>query len=184
MPVLASSSPRSRALAVAAVVATAILGVTACSSGTAPSSSSAPSTGASTVTVGSITVSGAYVNEPTVPERTGAFFTVASSAAAAVTLTGVSVPATVAKSASLHSTVMVDGVMQMKEVPGGLPVPAGGQLVLKPGGFHVMLMMPTVAVGAVVPLTLVFSDGTTLLVDAPVKAADATPSSASPSGSM
>jgi copper(I)-binding protein len=51
--------------------------------------------------------------------------------------------------------------------------------VLKSGGFHVMLMMPTVTVGQTVPLTLGFSDGSKVTVDAMVKAPSSM--SASPS---
>jgi copper(I)-binding protein len=65
---------------------------------------------------------------------------------------------------------MVDGAMKMQEVSGGVPVPAGGQLVLKPGGFHIMLMTPTVTLGQTVPITLGFSDGSKVTVDAMVKA--------------
>jgi copper(I)-binding protein len=74
---------------------------------------------------------------------------------------------------------MVDGAMKMQEVSGGVPVPPGGQLVLKSGGYHVMLMMPTVTVGQTVPLTLGFSDGSKVTVDAMVTAPSSM--SASPS---
>jgi copper(I)-binding protein len=82
-----------------------------------------------------------------------------------------------AESAAIHETVTKDGEMVMQEVPAGLPVPAGGQLVLKSGGFHVMLMNPKVTVGQLVPLTLTFSDGTTLTTEAPVKTPAPMPSS-------
>jgi copper(I)-binding protein len=167
--------PHGRALAI--VAAAAALALTACSSG---SSSTATSPTTPTASTGAITVTLAYVNEPTVPERTGAFATIANTGAVAVSLTTASVPGSAAASASVHETVMVGGAMEMKEVTGGVPVPPGGQLVLKPGGYHVMLMMPTVALGQTVPMTLGFSDGSTVTVDALVKA----PSSMSASPSM
>jgi copper(I)-binding protein len=165
------SRPRGRALAVA--LATAALALTACSSG---SSSAATSTAPAST----LTVTDARINEPTVPERTGAFATIANSGTTAISLTTASVPGSAAASAAVHETVMVDGAMKMQEVTAGVPIPPGGQLVLKSGGYHVMLMMPTVTVGQTVPLTLGFSDGSKVTVDAMVKA----PSSMSMSPSM
>ena len=35
----------------------------------------------------------------------------------------------------------MDGdVMRMRELDGGLPIPAGGSVDLKPGGYHIMFM--------------------------------------------
>ncbi len=46
----------------------------------------------------------------------------------------------VATSTELHTVEMKDGVMQMRQVEGGIDVPANGAVELKPGGFHVMLI--------------------------------------------
>ncbi len=35
---------------------------------------------------------------------------------------------------------MTDGVMRMREVTGGLAIPAGGSVELKPGGLHIMFV--------------------------------------------
>ncbi len=43
---------------------------------------------------------------------------------------------------SLHRTVIENGVSRMEEVP-GLSIPPGGEVVLAPGAYHLMLMMPT-----------------------------------------
>lgn len=40
----------------------------------------------------------------------------------------------------LHAHVKKDGVMSMVEVAGGIPLPKGETVVLKPGGFHIMMM--------------------------------------------
>ena len=42
---------------------------------------------------------------------------------------------------SLHRTVIENGVSRMEEVP-GLSIPPGGEVVLAPGAYHLMLMMP------------------------------------------
>jgi hypothetical protein len=46
----------------------------------------------------------------------------------------------VAETVELHTVEMKDGMMQMREVEGGIDVPATGTLELKPGGYHVMLI--------------------------------------------
>ncbi len=40
----------------------------------------------------------------------------------------------------IHEVSMTDGVMRMKLAAGGLEVPAGGTLTLKPGSYHLMFM--------------------------------------------
>ena len=72
----------------------------------------------------------------------------------------VSVSSPVAGLAEVHEMKMVGDVMQMRAVQGGLELPAGKAVELKPGGFHVMLMdlkTPLIK-DTTVPLTLVFKD--------------------------
>jgi copper(I)-binding protein len=40
----------------------------------------------------------------------------------------------------IHETVMGADGMQMQEINGGIKIPAGGTVVLQPGGLHVMIM--------------------------------------------
>ncbi len=40
----------------------------------------------------------------------------------------------------IHEMAMNDGVMTMREIAGGLEIPAGGEVVLEPGGYHMMFM--------------------------------------------
>jgi len=46
----------------------------------------------------------------------------------------------VAKMVEIHETVMEGEVMKMKMLPDGLEVPAKGEVLLKPGSYHVMLI--------------------------------------------
>src|ERR1700722_14723175 len=65
----------------------------------------------------------------------------------------------VAAKAELHTHLEENGVMQMREVEGGLAVPAGQDVELKPGGLlHVMLidLNQKLKVGDSFPLTLTF----------------------------
>src|SRR5699024_5757776 len=45
-----------------------------------------------------------------------------------------------AERVEIHEMEEVDGMMRMREVVGGLEVPATGQVALEPGGYHLMLM--------------------------------------------
>ncbi|GIG24857.1 copper chaperone PCu(A)C [Cellulomonas denverensis] len=87
-----------------------------------------------------------------------------------VTVQGATSPT--ATGVELHETVDDGtGAMVMQEKDGGFTVPAGGELVLEPGGNHLMLMGLTAPVeaGDEVDLTLTFDDGSTLDVTAPAK---------------
>ncbi len=70
----------------------------------------------------------------------------------------------------LHRTLKVGEVMKM--MPQELiPVPAHSAILLKPGSWHIMLIGPekVPAMGDVVPLTLVLSDGSEQTVEAVVR---------------
>ena len=62
--------------------------------------------------------------------------------------------------AEVHEMKMDGDVMKMRAVPGGLDLPAGKTVELKPGGYHVMLMDLKAALpkDSTVPLTLTFKD--------------------------
>ena len=70
----------------------------------------------------------------------------------------------------MHKTEMVDGIGKM--IPQeSIVVPAGGQVTLKPGSYHLMLMMARrpLKVGDTVKLETTFSSGRQLDIDMPVK---------------
>jgi len=77
----------------------------------------------------------------------------------------------VSNAVEIHETKMEGDVMRMAQVEGGIEVPAGGQVELKPGGYHVMLIGLTrdLAVGDTFPVTLEFASGNTLAVEAEVR---------------
>lgn len=45
----------------------------------------------------------------------------------------------ISKKASLHRSIVEDGIMKMRPMS-AIDLPPGGQLELKPGGYHIMLM--------------------------------------------
>lgn len=71
---------------------------------------------------------------------------------------------------SLHTTELIDGVSRMREVP-ALVIPAGKSVVLAPGGYHLMLMMPLqdVEPGQSVALEANARDGRIFSFEAPVE---------------
>ena len=64
----------------------------------------------------------------------------------------------VAEKVELHNHINDNGVMRMREVPGGIAVAAGETVKLQPGGLHVMLMglKKPLKVGDTFALTLKF----------------------------
>ncbi len=80
------------------------------------------------------------------------------------------VETSVADTAELHSVTLDGGVMRMRAVD-SIPVPAGGEAVLEPGGYHVMLIGIRQALvdGESVPLTLRLRSGNSVQVVAPVR---------------
>ena len=87
---------------------------------------------------------------------TGAFMKLTAPTGAK--LVGISTPA--AGVAEVHEMKMEGDTMKMRELTGGLDLPAGQTVELKPGGYHVMMMdlKGALAKGATVPFTLKFED--------------------------
>jgi copper(I)-binding protein len=95
---------------------------------------------------------------PSVPGQTatGAFMTLTAKDGAKL----VSVASPVAGVAEVHAMKMEGNVMKMRAVQGGLDLPAGKAVALKPGAYHVMLMdlKQPLLKGSTIAMTLVFKD--------------------------
>ena len=101
-----------------------------------------------------VTVSGAWVRGTVAGQTaTGAFMELRASEA--TTLVGVASP--VAKLVEVHEMSMEGAIMKMRAIP-RLDLPAGKEVELKPGGYHLMLtgLSKPLAKGDIVPLTLTF----------------------------
>lgn len=111
-----------------------------------------------------ITVEDAWV-KATDTDMTGAFMILSNSGDADLSL--VAARSDAAGMVELHE--VAGG--EMRAVEGGLPLPAGGELRLEPGGYHVMLMDLSVELkpGEDIGIDLEFDDGTELTVRATVK---------------
>jgi hypothetical protein len=52
----------------------------------------------------------------------------------------VAVEGAISEAAEIHEMSVTDGVMTMRPLAGGLEIPAGGEVKLEPGSFHIMFM--------------------------------------------
>lgn len=87
---------------------------------------------------------------------TGAFMTLTAKDGAKL----VSVATPAAGMAEVHAMTMDGDVMKMRAVQGGLDLPAGKVVALKPGAYHVMLMdlKKPLLKGSTIAMVLVFKD--------------------------
>jgi len=76
----------------------------------------------------------------------------------------------IAARTELHTHVEADGMMQMRQVTEGLPIPTDGQIVMARGGYHVMFLGLTEPMvdGQTVAVTLVFEIAGEVTVAVPV----------------
>jgi len=110
-------------------------------------------------------ISDARVGAPTGPNA--AMYFTARGADEADTLRSASTD--VATEIQIHETVISDeGTMSMRSVP-RLELPAGGQLVLEPGGYHLMLVgVDELEVGDAISVTLTWEVAGEMTVEAEV----------------
>lgn len=104
-----------------------------------------------------VKIEGAWVRATVAGQKaTGAFMAI--TADQNMTLVGVATP--IAGVSQVHEMVMQDDIMRMSEIKGGLPLPAGQTVTLKPGGYHLMFMdlKQAVKAGESVDVTLTLRD--------------------------
>ncbi len=100
----------------------------------------------------------------------GAFMVIQNSGAEADRL--LSASSDVAQTVEIHEMKMENDVMTMREMEGGLEIPARGSVKLAPGGYHIMLinLKQELKPGDTVTLTLNFEKAGAITVQAEVKA--------------
>ncbi|MDP2259195.1 MAG: copper chaperone PCu(A)C [Caulobacter sp.] len=98
------------------------------------------------------------------------FLSVTSTAPAPDRLVGASSP--VAGRVEIHESMIMDGRAMMHPRPGGLPIPAGSKVELKPGGWHLMFigLKRPLAIGDRFPATLTFQKAGKVQVEFVVQA--------------
>jgi len=75
-----------------------------------------------------------------------------------------------AAKAELHTHIMTDGVMKMRQIP-SIAVPAHGSTQAKPGGDHIMLMglKKSLKAGEEISLTLTFEHAGPITIKVPIQ---------------
>ena len=104
---------------------------------------------------------------PVIPMRAG-YVMIKNTGATPKTITSLSSAAF--DKVEIHETKMADGVMKMIEL-NQLVIPPGGQVELKPGGKHMMLIAPkqTMQIGDTIELQVNFADGAQQTISLQVK---------------
>lgn len=76
------------------------------------------------------------------------------------------------KITQVHSMTVVDNIMRMQEVDGGLEIKSGEEVTLKPGGYHIMFMglEEQMLEGEIRTVILHFKDAGAMRLELPVKA--------------
>ncbi|MEJ6541861.1 copper chaperone PCu(A)C [Brachybacterium paraconglomeratum] len=153
----------------AALASALLLPLAACSSNPSDSSETGGASDGSGTSAEGLTLVDPWVKAAE-EGMTSAFGTLTNDTGRDLQLIAASTPS--AGMVELHET-MGDGSggMSMQEKEGGFPVPDGGELMLEPGGNHLMLMdlAAPLRPGDEVELTLQCEDGTELVVTATVK---------------
>jgi copper(I)-binding protein len=108
-------------------------------------------------TAADVKIEGAWVRAAVEGQSgTGGFMKL--TAPANMLLVGISSPA--AHIGEVHEMKMQGDVMRMAEIKGGLALPAGKAVELKPGGYHIMLLdlKQSLKVNSQIPVTLTFAN--------------------------
>lgn len=99
----------------------------------------AATAGSDTVKVGALTIVQPWMRAtPTGATVAGGYVRITNTGAMPDRLVSASIP--LAGRGEVHEMATVNGVMTMNEVAGGLTIPPGGTVELKPGGYHLMFM--------------------------------------------
>jgi uncharacterized protein YcnI/copper(I)-binding protein len=148
----------------------------------ADAATKAAATEAAPVTVGTLSIEGAWTRATAHGARVAAgYLTIRNGGSEADTLVSVETP--VAERGEIHDMTMSnEGVMRMRRLAEGLEIPAGGSVELKPGGKHLMfidLKQPSVE-GGTVPVKLTFKSGAVAEISLPIRKLGASGSSGAP----
>ena len=162
---------RRGALLSALVLVVMGLSIVAVSCGGDDDDDNAAATATPAATAGKLSIINPWARTTT-NDVTAAYFTVKNSGAED---TLVSVKSNITGMVQLHEVVTEGSTSKMQEKSGGFVVPANGELTLKAGGFHVMLMnlKSPLNVGDKVELEVTFKNAGTVKVTAPVQQGEA-----------
>ena len=128
-------------LGLTALMTAALLGAATLGTATLapPSAAWAEETRLGTATLGAIAIEGAWMRQSPPRATAGAaWMTIRNTGETDDVLLGGSAP--FAARLEVHEMAVTDGVMTMRMLADGIPIPAGETVTLEPGGLHVMFM--------------------------------------------
>ncbi len=120
-------------------------------------------------TIGDISISKNWIRAtPPAAKTGGGFLVISNSGSHEDTLTAVEF--TGAKKTEIHKMKIEKDVMKMRPLKGGIKIPAGETIVLKPGGFHLMFMglKSRLKDGQNFPIKLIFANAGEITMNFPV----------------
>ena len=108
------------------------------------------------IKVGDMTISGVWARATARTAKTGAAYMMLANAGKTDDKL-VAAKSDVAMKTQIHQSLMDNGIMKMRHA-GEATIPAGGKMVFRPGGYHVMFMglKAPLKSGDTFPMTLVF----------------------------
>lgn len=123
---------------------------------------------ACTTSPNEIQVDAAWVRAAAAEGNTAAYMDITNRGRADVTL--IRIEGDLAPMIQIHETSVENDIASMQQVDNGLVIPAGSTITLAPGGLHVMFMNLPNAIeeNTRAEVTLIFDNGATIVVDAPV----------------
>jgi len=120
-------------------------------------------------TVGDLTISKAWTRAtPPKARAGGGFIEIVNTGSEDDRL--VAAQSDVSGKVELHEMAVIDGIMKMREMEGGIEIPAGETVILQPGGLHIMFMglKQSFEEGTTVPVILTFEKAGEVTVELPV----------------
>lgn len=152
------------------IILAAALALSACGQNQPPESATAPEAEAAPPVAAAVTASDPWCR-PAAAGAGAAGCYVTLTAAADDRLTAASSPA--GERVEIHTMTTEGGIMRMRELPDGLPLPAGESVALRPGAEHLMLMAPATALneGESVEITLTFEKAPAQTLTAQIRSA-------------
>ncbi len=116
-------------------------------------------------TIGKLAIGHPWTRETAASQKIGAGFLAITNAGKKADRL-ISASAAGMKEVQLHTVSMEGGVMRMRQLKDGIPVPAGETVTLKPGGYHLMFMGLTQPFnkGSKIPVTLRFEQAVSVKV--------------------
>ncbi|MCI5046084.1 MAG: copper chaperone PCu(A)C [Aquisalinus sp.] len=124
------------------------------------------------ITAGDLTISSSWARAVDAPAKTSAvYMEIRNDGATSDTL--LSVRSGAAEVSEIHQSLEQDGVAMMRRIR-QLEIPAGGDVSLEPGSYHVMLINVNgdIAPDTVVPVTLTFENAGDVVVEAVARRAN------------